>query len=70
MDSIPRKSHTSLGQIYFWTATIHKWLPLLELDKNKELIIDFLREFSEKKLITVYGFVIMPLPRFVSHEPK
>lgn len=60
MDAIQRKSYTSIGQIYFWTATIHKWLPLLEQDKNKELIINFLRELSDKELITVYGFVIMP----------
>ncbi len=60
MDTIQRKSYTSLGQIYFWTATVHKWLPLLEEDKNKGLIIDFLRELSDKGLITVYAFVIMP----------
>jgi hypothetical protein len=25
-----RKSHTELNKIYFRTATIHRWLPLLE----------------------------------------
>ena len=60
MDTIQRKSHTSLGQIYFWTATIHKWLPLMEEDKNKRLVTDYLRELSDKGLITVYAFVIMP----------
>ena len=27
-----RKSYTALSKIYFWTATIHKWYPLLEPD--------------------------------------
>jgi len=27
-----RKSHTSIGEIYFWTATIHKWMHLLNSD--------------------------------------
>ena len=35
-----RKSSQSLSKIYFWTATIHNWLPLLNSDENKELIID------------------------------
>jgi REP element-mobilizing transposase RayT len=58
--SQPRKSHTSLGEIYFWTATIHKWLCLLERDSNKQLIVDYLKKLSDDGLITVYGFVIMP----------
>ena len=49
-----------MGKIYFWTATIHKWLPLLEDDENKKLITGYLKELSDKGLITVYAFVIMP----------
>jgi putative transposase len=60
MDVHQRKSHTSLSKIYFWTATIHKWLPLLENDFNKQIIVDSLKYLSDKELITVYAFVIMP----------
>jgi len=55
-----RKSHTELGKIYFWTATIHKWYNLLESNKNKQIIIDSLKFLSDKNFITVYSFVIMP----------
>jgi putative transposase len=55
-----RKSYTALGKIYFWTATIHKWYCLLESTPNKVLVTNYLKELSDKKLITVYSFVIMP----------
>ena len=55
-----RKSHTSIGEIYFWTATIHKWLLLLDNDSNKQFIVDYLKKLSDAGLITVYAFVIMP----------
>lgn len=55
-----RKSHTSIGEIYFWTATIHKWMDLLVSDFNKQLIVDYLKKLSDDGLITVYAFVIMP----------
>jgi REP-associated tyrosine transposase len=60
MDLQQRKSHTSIGDIYFWTATIHKWLPLLQEDSSKEIIAAYLKKLSDEKLITVYAFVIMP----------
>ena len=41
-----RKSTTSIGKIYFWTATIHNWLPLLETDNNKQIIIDIISEVT------------------------
>ena len=56
----PRKSYTSLNKIYFWTATIHKWIPLLDSDCNKQIIIDSLKYLSDKELISVYAFIIMP----------
>ena len=56
----PRKSHTSIGDIYFWTATIHQWLPLLERDCNKQMIVDYLKKLSDEGLISVFAFVIMP----------
>ena len=60
MEIKQRKSFTAINKIYFWTATIHKWLPLLENDTNKQIIIDTLKYLSDKGLITVYAFVIMP----------
>jgi putative transposase len=58
--TLQRKSHTALNKIYFWTATIHNWLPLLETDNNKKIITDSLKYLSDKNFITVYAFVIMP----------
>ena len=55
-----RKSHTSLGKIYFWTATIHNWYKLLQDDKMKDIILNYLELLSNEKKITVYAFVIMP----------
>ena len=55
-----RKSYTSIGEIYFWTATIHKWQHLLESDFNKQLILSYLKKLADEGLITVYAFVIMP----------
>ncbi len=60
MEKQQRKSHTSLGKIYFWTATIHKWYHLMEQDKMKDVIINYLKILSEEKKITIFGFVIMP----------
>ena len=60
IETLQRKSHTALNKIYFWTATIHNWLPLLETDNNKKIITDSIKYLSDKNLITVYAFVIMP----------
>lgn len=55
-----RKSHTTLGRIYFFTATIHQWRPLLYEPGNRELIVDYLKNLSGKGLVTVFAFVLMP----------
>ena len=60
MENTPRKSYTAAHKIYFWTATIHKWNDLLLADAEKQVIVDSLKTLSDKKLITVYAFVIMP----------
>ena len=60
MNTQVRKSYTDLNKIYFWTATIHNWLPLLAKDENKKVIINSLKKLSNDKLISVYAFVIMP----------
>jgi len=57
---IKRKSYSEIDRTYFFTATIHQWLPLLASKENKELIIDYLKELSTKELIKIYAFVIMP----------
>lgn len=60
MVPLQRKSYTSIGRIYFWTATIHKWVHLLNEDSKKQLIVDQLKELSLKEFISVFGLVIMP----------
>ena len=40
---IQRKSYSQINRTYFFTATIHQWLPLLAVKENKELIIAFAR---------------------------
>ena len=55
-----RTSVSILENTILLTATIHKWVPLLENDFNKQIIADSLKYLSDKKLITVFAFVIMP----------
>ncbi len=55
-----RKSEMKIGEPYFWTNTIYEWKHLLKEDIIKDILIDSLQFLSEKKLIEVYGFVIMP----------
>jgi REP element-mobilizing transposase RayT len=57
---IQRKSYSEINRTYFFTATIHQWLPLLAAKENKELIVDYLKELSAREMIKIYGFVIMP----------
>jgi REP element-mobilizing transposase RayT len=49
-----------LGKTYFYTSTIVEWKSLLENDIFKDTIIQSLEYRSNKNLINVYGFVIMP----------
>ena len=44
----------------FITASIHNFLPLLKSDTFREIILSTLSNLCEKKLLSVYGFVIMP----------
>ena len=55
-----KKSYTALGKIYFWTASIHEWYDLLTPKENKQIIIDSLKYLSDKGLIDIYAFVLMP----------
>ena len=55
-----RKSFIELGEIYFWTATINKWQPLLQRDDYKNVVISSLEYLSNMRKIDVFAFVIMP----------
>lgn len=44
----------------FYTATIHKWIPLLSEDQKKQIIISSLEYLVKKRRIVLFGFVIMP----------
>jgi hypothetical protein len=41
MEAIWRKSNHNINKIYFFTATINNWQPLLAGDNNKQLIVDY-----------------------------
>ena len=47
-------------EIYFFTATINKFQPLLDNDNMKMIVIDSLSYLVKNDLAVVYGFVIMP----------
>jgi putative transposase len=55
-----RKSSVDYGKIYFWTATINQWLYLLKDDRFKDIIVDSLKNLSDRGLVDVFAFVIMP----------
>ncbi len=56
----PRNSRMYLEQVYFWTDTVKDWNHVLRSDKYKYMIIDIWKTLVFKKLIAIYGFVIMP----------
>jgi REP element-mobilizing transposase RayT len=49
-----------LQKLYFFTATIKDWIPLLEKKDFKQIILNSLSFLVSKSLIRVYAFVIMP----------
>ncbi len=52
--------YTKYFDIYFTTATIKDWFPLLENDLYKKYITDSLSYLVKEKSVFVYAFVIMP----------
>jgi REP-associated tyrosine transposase len=46
--------------VQFFTATILKWIPLLNNDKYKQIIVDSMAYLTEKERCDIYSFVIMP----------
>lgn len=49
-----------LDEVYFYTVAILDWIPLLETDRFKKIVLNSLVHLVEKEKIIVYGFVIMP----------
>jgi len=49
-----------LNQLYFYTATIINWRPLLKSDTLKLIIMNSLKYLVDAKKIRIYGFVLMP----------
>ena len=55
-----RQGEMDYHQIYFYTATIIQWKPLLVSTDMKNIIVNSLQVLCQRKLIALYGFVIMP----------
>jgi len=49
-----------LRRLYFYTATIHQWKPLIRDLCFEQVILDSLHFLHKKECLKVYGFVIMP----------
>ncbi len=49
-----------LNRVYFFTSTIHNWIPLLANTSQKEIILSSLKYLVDKSCLKIYGFVIMP----------
>jgi REP element-mobilizing transposase RayT len=54
------RRNMEIGQIYFYTATINNWQPLLALDYYKDIIVSSWENLSQRGKIDVFAFVIMP----------
>ena len=48
------------NQLYFYTSTIRKWVPLIRQYHFESVIINSFNYLHNKNCIKVYGFVIMP----------
>ena len=48
------------GKPYFYTATIKDWRPTIKENNFETIILDSLAFLSSRKLIQVFGLVIMP----------
>jgi putative transposase len=59
-----------LNTIYFYTVAIVDWIPLLETDKFKTIVLDSLIYLVKREKLIIYGFVIMPNHIHVIWEAK
>ncbi len=48
------------NEIYFYTATVFQWKPLLKVFHFEPVIVESLSYLHREGCIKVYGFVIMP----------
>ena len=55
-----RNSYMEIGKTYFWTATIRNWIHLMKDDRFKQIVISSLEFLSDKGLVDIFCFVIMP----------
>ena len=55
-----RQGQTAEDYCYFYTQSIINFRNLLKDDDFKMIIIESLRTLVDRKLVTIYGFVIMP----------
>jgi len=55
-----RQGQTFPQNCYFYTETINKFQYLLKDDVFKQIIVDSLKYLTERKLVSIYGYVIMP----------
>jgi putative transposase len=55
-----RKSFQSLNAPYFWTSVIKDWKHLLKDNVMKMIIIQSFQWLTQKELINIFGYVIMP----------
>lgn len=46
--------------LYFFTATILNWIPLLDTDEKKRIITNSFDFMVKDKRVKIYGFVVMP----------
>lgn len=46
--------------IQFFTATIYQWIPVLNDNQLKKVVLDSLSFLDSKNKVSIYGFVIMP----------
>ena len=54
-----RKSYIEIGEVFFWTATIHQWQKLLWEDNYKDVIIRSLEYLTNEGKIDVYVPIVI-----------
>jgi len=47
-------------QVYFFTATILGWKPILQNNRYKQLVLDSMAYLVNKNRCVIFGFVLMP----------
>jgi putative transposase len=55
-----RKGQMGANITYFYTASIYQFFPLLQSDALKEVVIQSWQYLTQKQMIRIYGYVIMP----------